>query len=62
MLKQFKQISCYLSVLIFAFSLAACGGGGDGTTPPPGGGSGGGTTVSDNETFDNAKFGTATFK
>ena len=28
MLKQFKQIGRYFSLLIFAFSLAACGGGG----------------------------------
>ena len=37
MLKQFKQLSCYLSLLIFALSLVACGGGGGGgtSTPPP---------------------------
>ena len=35
MLKQFKQLSRYLSFLIFAFSLTACGGGGGGSSTPP---------------------------
>ena len=30
MLKQLKHLSCYLSLLIFVFSLAACGGSGGG--------------------------------
>ena len=35
MLKQFKYLSRYLSLLIFAFSLAACGGGGGGSKSAP---------------------------
>ena len=38
MLKQYKKLSCYLSLLIFTFSLVACGGGGGGggnNTPAP---------------------------